>query len=166
MKFRQLFKTIVVIIGVISFKLFFFYYCIVTFDDLRNLRDGYFVIYVARERRLIERRPCVLSENRQCVFEGNVDELDVYYNRRWILVKTRPSQYFVIDKSMDLKEIIREPIDPNLRRRLREPDYYIYTTNVIGPMDSIAFVHFQDSIGFVPHKYNRWRDKPRERRDE
>lgn len=108
----------------------------------KNLKDGYFLTIWAREQLVIDYRKGFMSENHYPILFDYVSKVES--SRQWIFVESLSGNYWVIDKSIPYEHI------PD------EENHMKYATSVLGPMDSVSFFHFKDSVGFQAKEKDIW----------
>ena len=117
--------------------------------DIKSLKDGYVLTYWAREIYQIEYRSLLFSWDSHPVLKDSFSEID--YSSNWIFIKTKASRYWIIDKYAEYEEI-----DNDLSSFIFEPEFMVFTNNVIGPLDSISFEVFKDSVSFESFNSRHW----------
>ncbi len=138
------------------------YYVTSTWYDEANLKNGYVLTYRyrARERNqhkwrewyLIQHRPFYFSSDSRPVLIDIITSVD--YSKEWVFIQADSDRYWILDKSSAFLPYDDEEIEQ--RRLEHEEGYMSYSDNVIGPIDSLSYYHFIDSVGFVRDDKCHW----------
>ncbi len=154
-------KTVIALLAIACCLCLAILYCMTsTWYDEEYLKDGYVLTYWGREWNqykwrewyIIEHRPFYLSSDSRYVLKDVITSVD--YSKQWIFLRTDSDRYWIINKSSIFRQLDYEDIVHN--RPEQKEDYMSYADNVFGPVDSISFRHFMDSVGFVQNDKCHW----------
>lgn len=99
----------------------------------KKLGNNYLLCVWARDAYDITYRVSFWEDGRP-VLHDFVSELE--YSNRWIFVKSLSGRYWVIDKSIPY-HLIGDSLQKQIGR---------YSESVIGPLDSLSFISYKDSV--------------------
>lgn len=109
----------------------------------KKLGNNYLLCVWARDAYDITYRVSFWEDGRP-VLHDFVSELE--YSNRWIFVKSLSGRYWVIDKSIPYHSI-----DDSLQKKIGR-----YSESVIGPLDSLSFISYKDSVRFQNDCRGKW----------
>jgi len=115
------------------------YICVSWYDE-KKLNDGYYLTLWARNYYVIDYRNCFLSENSSVLHE-RVIKLE--FSSEFIFAQTEKGRFWVINKT---KKVFFD----------YEQEQNHRCSSLSGPMDSLAFTHYKDSVHFISKQKDRW----------
>ena len=117
-------------------------YVCATWNDELKLEKGYYLTIWERDHYVIDYRRYYLSTSYYTVLREPVTYLE--FSSDYVLARTRTKHYWVIDKT-------EKPVF------LYDDNENIYRCSTLrGPMDSISFFYFKDSVSFISSPHYRW----------